>query len=96
MEPPAVTSVVPQIEHRAELHQYLTSTILGGFIPVFYLSIHILIFMGMDQLVHSSTLLLKETYRVFYFATPTLHNSDLSDSHEYRKKQVWGERIIKW
>ena len=22
------------------------------------------------------------------------HNSDLRDSHEYIKKQVWGERII--
>ena len=26
--------------------------------------------------------------------TLSLHNSDLRDSHEYIKKQVWGERII--
>ena len=24
--------------------------------------------------------------------TPTAHNSDLRDTHEYLKKQLWGER----
>ena len=63
MEPPAVTSVVPQIEHRAELHQYLTSTILGDVLSQYFISdtysdIHWTMGLGTDQLVslqHSST-----------------------------------------